>query len=771
MCFLLRWIRAGLWCVLICLSCGQNAAAQDWLSWRGSQHQGRFSSPYTPTEWSPTHNIRWSVAIRGRGHSSPVVANGRVYLTTAYVAEAKRPWHTLTEGMILLSALLTAWLALAFLVRAADHCCEKNTSPSPNHLTAFALAVALLFLLLFFSPKLFNLERCNIRTWLVSTAFVSLCLMAASFGLPAASRTRAALGGAAIAFAAWVALAVPSKDHAYGGGLFGPATTVLLFTAAIPLAVGLYQVGKWWAARMLPSASKTLSHRQTVSLRWKRFLPVGIGAAVLVSALALVLHAGVFSTWLRSDPRLIAPVELPTLVRGRIVALFAAACVICLVLRRFCLPHRLLILLSVFSSVGLIATGSVKLMEALAQRSPYLTYHIDQPTLETTLPPFASWLFVLLCLCCLLFTFRHCRNHPQSTVCLLPTVFRVSVLMIGVLTFVYANYLTTAQVFVRAVMCLNAANGSTYWIREALPEPQGQLDRHNTPATPTPAIMNNRVYAYFGSTGLICLDLEGNLRWTRKDLPFVSDYGSASSPIAANGRVFVVSDVDKGTSHLWAMDGETGKTMWSHEWAAEGGMGSGNNRTPEVKLLGGREVLLVWGKNWLAGFDTASGQKLWRQTLALSPYDVVASSISDEARIYLSGGSEAHAYRLDAASPNGFPLAWKNRDTGINCVSPLLVNGLLFLMEDGGLLSCIEAQSGKTLWQQELEGQFFASPVGNEHAVYVTNSEGVTTVVACARQFRKLAENRLDEGVYASFAPSGNCLLIRTEQHLHCVGQ
>jgi outer membrane protein assembly factor BamB len=99
--------------------------------------------------------------------------------------------------------------------------------------------------------------------------------------------------------------------------------------------------------------------------------------------------------------------------------------------------------------------------------------------------------------------------------------------------------------------------------------------------------------------------------------------------------------------------------------------------------------------------------------------------------------------------------------------SPLVVGDELYLVNDGGIASCIDARSGTLIWQQRLGGTYSASPVYADGRIYFLAEQGVTTVIAPGKDFRRLATNALDGGLLASMAISGGSFFLRTDSHLY----
>jgi outer membrane protein assembly factor BamB len=112
-------------------------------------------------------------------------------------------------------------------------------------------------------------------------------------------------------------------------------------------------------------------------------------------------------------------------------------------------------------------------------------------------------------------------------------------------------------------------------------------------------------------------------------------------------------------------------------------------------------------------------------------------------------------------------VVWRAKHNAPKKPALLLINDLLYAIEDNGVLSCWEAQTGKVVWTQRLGGHYSASPIGTSDRVYVFSEEGKATVIAAGHEFKQVAENQLDDGLMSSPAVSGNALFLRTKTNLY----
>ena len=112
-------------------------------------------------------------------------------------------------------------------------------------------------------------------------------------------------------------------------------------------------------------------------------------------------------------------------------------------------------------------------------------------------------------------------------------------------------------------------------------------------------------------------------------------------------------------------------------------------------------------------------------------------------------------------------IAWTFDDAVCKRPSLLLVDEKLFMVNDSGVATCLEAITGKELWQARIGNDFSASPIYSEGKIWLFDQEGKATVIAADSKYRKVAQNQLDEGCMASPAVSGNALYVRTRTHLY----
>jgi len=308
----------------------------------------------------------------------------------------------------------------------------------------------------------------------------------------------------------------------------------------------------------------------------------------------------------------------------------------------------------------------------------------------------------------------------------------------------------------------------------------------NSYASPTPVIEEGRVYVTFGSPGTACIDTQtGKVLWQRRDFVCNHFRGAGSSPILYRDLLIMNFD-GSDNQFVVALNKNTGKTAWEKKRSVDyqdlGSDGKpqaeGDFRkafaTPHVANLDGKDTLLSSGAKAHYAYNPLNGDELWRVE-ERSQHSAASRPVLGDGLIFITTGFSKG--QLLAIKPGGSGVitdthvAWRAKRSVPNKPSLVFVNSLLFLVEDGGFASCLEAKTGKEIWQERIGGAYSASPIFAEGRIYAPSEDGRTVVFAAERQFRKLAENKLEDGFMASPAASGKALFLRTKKALYRIEQ
>ena len=221
------------------------------------------------------------------------------------------------------------------------------------------------------------------------------------------------------------------------------------------------------------------------------------------------------------------------------------------------------------------------------------------------------------------------------------------------------------------------------------------------------------------------------------------------------------------TLTIIAFDCLSGKRLWEKE--RESHKVDAAYSTPLIKSINGRQVVIVHGWYDIKGYDLKTGQEMWSYPMLHEGKHLVASLVFDAERLYVIGAKQIRALELSRLGTDSKPLVWSSLIEGEKSSTPVVVNGLIFLVTESGLAFCLNAKSGNILWEKRLGGRYYSSAITMANRILVTNEYGQTTILAVEKEFRKLAKNDLDESVYATFVPAGEQLFVRTTKYLYCI--
>ena len=311
------------------------------------------------------------------------------------------------------------------------------------------------------------------------------------------------------------------------------------------------------------------------------------------------------------------------------------------------------------------------------------------------------------------------------------------------------------------------------------PEPLG--NNVNCYGTPSPAIEPGRVYVHFGSYGTACLDTRtAKVLWKRDDLPCRHFRGPASSLILFENLLLVTMDgVD--LQYQVALDKQTGATVWKTNRSvvfndAEGFQGfakDGDLRkahsTPLIADVNGAPQLFIPGAKAAYAYDPRTGRELWQVRYAA--WSAAPMPLYEKGLVFFitgSGKTEIWAVRTGGQGDvTDTHVAWKYEPLVAKTASPILVDGLLYMVSDDGAVTCLEAATGQRVWRERIGGKHAASPIYGDGRLYFFNQAGATTVLKPGRTFEPLTTNTLSGGFMASPAVAGKALYLRTKTHLH----
>jgi outer membrane protein assembly factor BamB len=294
------------------------------------------------------------------------------------------------------------------------------------------------------------------------------------------------------------------------------------------------------------------------------------------------------------------------------------------------------------------------------------------------------------------------------------------------------------------------------------------LNAKNSLASPTPVVEGDRVYVHFGADGTAALTASGETVWKMR-LPYESQHGSGGSPVLY-GDLLIFSADGSDRAFVIALEKQTGKTRWKTLRRQPSDQAYS---TPLVIRVGDRDEIVSVGAFRAAAYEPESGKEIWRVGYG-DGFSNVPRPVYGHGLVYIATGFQQPS--LIAVRPDGTGdvtrthVAWTLRRGAPLTPSPLLVGDELYIVNDGGIVSCLDATTGETRWQHRLDGNFSASPVFADGRIYFLSEEGVATVILPGKEFRMLATSRLDGATLASMAVSAGSIFIRTDTHLYRIG-
>lgn len=401
------------------------------------------------------------------------------------------------------------------------------------------------------------------------------------------------------------------------------------------------------------------------------------------------------------------------------------------------------------------------------------------------------------------------------------------------------------------VLCLNAKTGSIRWRQAVRPTQIEKVQSVSSPVTATPAVDGERVYAYFGSYGLVAYDFEGNRQWSLP-LPVPKTlYGSGTSPVIA-GDLLILNHDELTDGYLLALDRKSGKTVWRKPYPNGQDQHAESYSTPVVW----RDCVILHRSQFVDAYDLKDGRRRWWVRAGTSgtssvtvdndtvyaatwtpvgeadqvvplpdfaalvarydkngdgkisesefPADLAVMRRPDVPNIDGAGMYVKKIFRnidqnhdgalqkrewetfraamiakksehgLLAIKPSGegdvtAKVVWRENTAIPEVPSPLLYQGRVYLVRNGGIVTCLNAQSGKVLYRARLGvgGPYYSSPIAVNGRIYVASGDGTVVVFSGGDELNVLARNDLGEEIFATPAVTGRSLYIRTARHLY----
>jgi outer membrane protein assembly factor BamB len=347
-----------------------------------------------------------------------------------------------------------------------------------------------------------------------------------------------------------------------------------------------------------------------------------------------------------------------------------------------------------------------------------------------------------------------------------------------------AHDLRSAEPVTLHLWCVDREKGTRIWER-----PLGggnHQERKQNMSSPSPVTDGKRVWVMTGTGMLKAFDFTGKELWARdiqKDYGrFGLNWGYGSSPLLHGDALFVQvlhGMRTRDASYLLRIDGASGRTIWRVERPTQARFESPDAyTTPALLAYGSATEIVVTGGDAVTGHDPATGRELWRAN-GLNPYndgsyrivaspvvhgDLIVAPTRERPMLVLKAGGRGDVSRSH--------VLW-SFNYGPDVPTPVTDGTYVYVINDRGIMWCLDARTGKEVYgrQRLRPSTYSASPVLADGRIYVTNEDGLTSVVNAGPTFRILAENDFDDYVLSSPAISDGQIFIRTAKFLYCVGK
>ncbi|MBO0857656.1 MAG: PQQ-binding-like beta-propeller repeat protein [Chloracidobacterium sp.] len=337
------------------------------------------------------------------------------------------------------------------------------------------------------------------------------------------------------------------------------------------------------------------------------------------------------------------------------------------------------------------------------------------------------------------------------------------------------------------IYALDKRSGKILWERVAYEgAPREKRHMKSTYASSTPATDGRVVVAWFGSQGVYAYDIDGRFLWKADlgrlnlgayDIP-TYEWGTASSPIIWNNLVILQCDT-QDDSFVLALDADTGKQVWKTVRDELPSWG-----TPTVAQTSAGPELVTNASKYIRGYDPRTGKELWRlgrssKITAPTPIFadgkfIIASGRAPERPIFVVRAGARGDLTLPEGKTASDDVVWSRTGRGSYMPTPLVYEGILYVLANNGLLDAYDLRTGEEVYRQRLPlvgSGFSASPVAADGKLYLSNEDGEMLIIAAGRKFKIIAANSIGELLMATPALSEGVMYVRSSQSLFALGR
>lgn len=325
-----------------------------------------------------------------------------------------------------------------------------------------------------------------------------------------------------------------------------------------------------------------------------------------------------------------------------------------------------------------------------------------------------------------------------------------------------------------SVLCLDGESGGKLWEKSIfeVTNPAGLgFHKKNSDASPSPLIVDGRIYAHFGHMGTVCLDLEGTEIWKSTELKYRPVHGAGGTPLLVGDHLIFSIDEEKSGAVV-ALNKHDGKLVWKspRELASKRTF---SFSTPTLWNDGKRDLVISPGSDVLSAVDPVTGKSVWHYRF--DGFSVVPKPSIAHGLIYFSTGypkASVHAIRPKGEGDvTEQSQVWTLQRGAPLTPSMLILGERLYMSADNGMLSCVNALTGEIIWQERVGRATSSSLVYANGHVYLQDELGVGHVIKHSDTFERVATNDLGEKTLSTYAVYGQDWIIRGEHHLYRIGK
>ena len=295
----------------------------------------------------------------------------------------------------------------------------------------------------------------------------------------------------------------------------------------------------------------------------------------------------------------------------------------------------------------------------------------------------------------------------------------------------------------------------------------------NSFASPSPVLGPDRLYCQLGDYGTACVDTKNaSLVWHNRSQRLNHENGPGSSPILWKDLLIFHCD-GSDVQYIVALDTKTGEEVWRTDRSGKMNDNPEMKKaygTPLITSVGGRDLVLSPGADWLYGYDPETGKELWKVSYGFLGFSIVPRPVVADEVVYFSTSfmkTELLAMQLGPEADSTPEIIWNYKRSVPRMPSPLLVGDAVYLFSDKGIATCLDRHTGEARWTDRLGGSFSSSPILADGKIYIGNREGEMFVIQPGDELDILSKNEFGEAIMASPAAIENSLYVRTEKAMY----